>query len=114
VSAAGARWPRCPICGETRNHRHSCNDSWHTPPMWVARDGSWGSGEVVVIPTKGWTTEEVDAANARLDEAADSDRMKVAMAIAAEREGRRSTRPGRPGQEHCVVPCDETCPAGRS
>jgi hypothetical protein len=28
------------------------------------------------------------------------------------REGRRS--PSRPGQEHCVVPCDETCPAGRS
>ena len=56
--------------------------------VWVARDGSWGSGEVVVIPTKGWTAEEVQAANARLDEASDSDRMKVAMAIAAERQRR--------------------------
>jgi hypothetical protein len=29
VSAAGQRWPRCTICGETRNHRQSCNDDWH-------------------------------------------------------------------------------------
>ena len=29
-----------------------------------------------------------------------------------DKAGRRS--PSRPGQEHCVVPCDETCPAGRS
>ena len=56
--------------------------------VWVARDGSWGSGEVVVIPTKGWTADEVEAANARLDEAADSERMNVAMKIAAERERR--------------------------
>jgi len=94
VSAAGHQWPRCVICGETRNHRQSCNDGWHLSAvseehlMWVARDGSWGSGKVVVIPTKGWTADEVDAANARLDEAADSDRMKVAMAIAAERQRR--------------------------
>ena len=36
MSAAGQRWPRCSICGETRNHRHSCNDDWHgTEPVLV-------------------------------------------------------------------------------
>ena len=88
MSAAGQRWPRCSICGETRNHRQSCNHDWHRSLVWVARDGSWGSGEVVVIPTKDWTADEVEAANARLDEASDSERMNVAMEIAAERERR--------------------------
>ena len=57
--------------------------------LWVAADGSWGGGKVVVIPTGDWTADEIDAANERLDEARDCERMEVAMQIAAERERRR-------------------------
>jgi hypothetical protein len=56
--------------------------------LWVAADGSWGGGEVVVIETTDWTADEIDAAGSRLDEARDRDRLEVAQQIVAERAAR--------------------------
>lgn len=51
--------------------------------MWVAEDGSYGSGQVVEFDTTNWTDEDFDA----VENASDSERLAVAEEINHERNG---------------------------
>jgi hypothetical protein len=58
--------------------------------IWVAADGSWGSGEIAIINTEGWTDRDFTA----VAEANDNERLEVAQSItpAAERQKARVLR----------------------
>jgi hypothetical protein len=45
--------------------------------MWVADDGSFGSGEVIEFDTSRWTEEDFGA----IEDASDSERLSVAQKI---------------------------------
>jgi hypothetical protein len=45
--------------------------------MWVADDGSFGSGEVIEFDTSRWTEEDFEA----VENASDSERLSVAQKI---------------------------------
>ena len=50
--------------------------------MWVTDDGSYGSGEVLIIDTTNWT----DAEHEQLEDASDSERLEIAYEIALSKE----------------------------
>lgn len=49
--------------------------------MWVADDGSFGSGDVEEFDTSNWTEEDFQ----EIDEAGDSNRLQIARRINHER-----------------------------
>lgn len=49
--------------------------------MWVADDGSFGSGEVIEFDTSRWTEEDFEA----VENASDSERLSVAKKISHEK-----------------------------
>jgi hypothetical protein len=49
--------------------------------MWVADDGSFGSGEVIEFDTSRWTEEDFE----EVDNASDSERLSIAKRINHER-----------------------------
>jgi len=51
--------------------------------IWVADDGSFGSGEVIEFDTSRWTEEDFEA----VENASDSERLSVAQKINHERSG---------------------------
>lgn len=58
----------------------------HQPDLWVADDGSYGSGDVGFFDTTDWTGRDFD----RLDRAMDSEKLDVALDIAKRRTNRLS------------------------
>lgn len=50
--------------------------------MWVTNDGSYGSGEVLIIDTTKWTEDELE----QVSDASDNNRAEVAYEIALSKE----------------------------
>ena len=50
--------------------------------MWVTDDGSYGSGELLIINTADWTEDELE----RVSDASDNERAEVAYEIALSKE----------------------------
>jgi hypothetical protein len=50
--------------------------------LWVADDGSYGYGKLLMFDTASWTDEDFN----RLDEASDSERVDVAVDIEYQKE----------------------------
>jgi hypothetical protein len=50
--------------------------------LWVADDGSYGYGKLLMFDTESWTDEDFN----RLDEASDSERVDVAVDIEYQKE----------------------------
>jgi hypothetical protein len=51
--------------------------------LWVSDEGTYGSNQIVLVDTTGWT----DADWEKLEDAGDSERMEVAVSIAEKHGG---------------------------
>lgn len=50
--------------------------------MWVTDDGSYGTGEVLIIDTSKWTDAELE----QVSDASDNERIEIAYEIALSKE----------------------------
>jgi hypothetical protein len=53
-----------------------------TNVMWVTDDGSYGTGEVLIIDTTNWTDAELE----QVSDASDNERIEIAYQIALSKE----------------------------
>jgi hypothetical protein len=55
---------------------------YETHVMWVTEDGSYGSGEVLIIDTTNWTDAELE----QVSNAGENERIEIAYQIALSKE----------------------------
>jgi len=66
----------------TATHKTFIEYPYEQNVMWVTDDGTYGSGDLLVINTTNWTEGELE----RVSDSSDNDRIKIAREIALSKE----------------------------
>jgi hypothetical protein len=66
----------------TATHKTFIVYPYETNVMWVTDDGSYGSGEVLIIDTSKWTDAELE----QVSDAGENERIEIAYQIALSKE----------------------------